>query len=126
MLPGRTWTWQVFLLLTFSSSLCAGQAILSFVQTSFVVQEGQQFFVQVLKNGEASSDVNVVVEVKNQSKSILMIGYFQSPIVDKLIAYMAPCQLFIAIEMNVLYIHLSCTMYIFMKGQYLMFKICVK
>ncbi len=51
-------------LLFLSITRSAGQGVISFVETSYIVKEGQMFTIDVLKTGIASSDINVVVEVR--------------------------------------------------------------
>ena len=48
---------------TFLADICHGQAVITFIQTNYVVQEGDMFNVQLQKTGTAASSVNVVVEV---------------------------------------------------------------
>ena len=56
----------VFLLIIcakFLAGSCNGQAVITFIDTNYVVQEGDMFNVQLQKTGTAASSVNVVVEV---------------------------------------------------------------
>ncbi len=39
------------------------QATITFLETSYVVNEGDMFSVEVLKSGVAASNINVVVQV---------------------------------------------------------------
>ena len=41
-----------------------GQATINLVQTSYVVKEGDQFIVRIVKTGTAATFVNVAVQVK--------------------------------------------------------------
>ena len=50
--------WMIFLV-----KKSWGQAVITFTETNYVVQEGDMFTVQVYKTGAAASPVNVVVEV---------------------------------------------------------------
>ena len=54
----------VLIILTpFLVNNCCGQAVITFIDTNYVVQEGDMFTVQLMKTGTAASPVNVVVEV---------------------------------------------------------------
>ncbi len=51
-------------LLFLSITRSASQGVVSFVETSYIVKEGQMFTIDVQKTGVALSDINVVVEVR--------------------------------------------------------------
>ncbi len=52
-------------LLFLSITRSVSQGVVSFVETSYIVKEGQMFTIDVQKTGIALSDINVVVEVSS-------------------------------------------------------------
>ena len=66
-------SWAPLLLVAFFSTLpwhSEGQGVITMVATSYVVKEGQMFAVRVRKAGTASSEVNVVVEVRKNASDV--------------------------------------------------------
>ena len=60
----------------FLADSCYGQAVITFTETNYVVQEGDMFNVQLQKTGTAGSSVNVVVEVMLNSQYSHLFEHF--------------------------------------------------